>query len=346
MQRGESAEPSVSSQSASRSSPYWRMVSSSRNRVPSQRCPRPPRATARPSPVTTSMTSSRSTGSPLQTSSIASSVQPPENTAMRAEQPLFGRVEQFVRPVDGGAQRRVPLDSAAPATRQHLESAVESLREFGGAERDHPAAASSMASGTPSRRWQISTTARELLSVSAKSAFTCRARSTKRLTASVVCQVDLSRRRERRLPSGGKCDQSVHRRPPGPHGWWPARRRRDTPVRSVSPVGRPRRPRARSCPAPAAAACWTASRAASPRAIVRSGGQAEHRGDRLRRRRRDRVPDASSTSHAPSRIARQHVGGDLECQARLADTTDAGDRDDPRCPRARPLPATLPLCAR
>ena len=46
------------------------------------------------------------------------------------------------------------------------------------------AAANSMASGTPSRRWQASTTERALLLVKAKSALTCRARSTNKLMAS------------------------------------------------------------------------------------------------------------------------------------------------------------------
>ena len=54
------------------------------------------------------------------------------------------------------------------------------------------AAANSMASGTPSRRWQISTTARALLSVSAKSALTRRARSTNKLTASVCTRRSMS----------------------------------------------------------------------------------------------------------------------------------------------------------
>ena len=163
------------------------------------------------------------------------------------------------------------------------------------------AAASSMARGTPSRRWQISTTARALLSVSAKSALTCRARSTKRLTASVVTRRSMSSPGSP-ASSGGSaisCSPSTARpsrlvastTTPGHRLFYPR-----------SPAGPPRPPRAHSCPAPTGAACWQASREADsssdcPLLLVRR--------NTLRppppRRRRDRAPAPTRPATHPSR---------------------------------------------
>ena len=88
------------------------------------------------------------------------------------EQALLGRAEEFVRPVDRCAKSRVSLNCAPASAGEHLESAVEASREFGGTQRNHPRRGQFDGERTPSSRWQTSTTARALSSVSAKSALT------------------------------------------------------------------------------------------------------------------------------------------------------------------------------
>ena len=88
--------------------------------------------------MTRSNAASRSTGSPLQTSSMASRVQPPENTDRRASSSLLGGVEKLVGPVDRGPQRRMALDRPASPARENLESAIQPAQQIGRAQRDHP----------------------------------------------------------------------------------------------------------------------------------------------------------------------------------------------------------------
>ena len=116
---------------------------------------------------------------------MASRVQPPENTDIRARsrcsaRPAGRRTSRWPREELRGARPRRVAHRPAPGivrSRRWTSSAglIAMTR----------AAANSMASGTPSRRWQISTTERALLRVKAKSALTCRARSTNKLMASV-----------------------------------------------------------------------------------------------------------------------------------------------------------------
>ena len=106
------------------------------------------------------------------------------------QRPAVRRTNRWLREESRGARpRRVA----------HRPARGIGDRDAGGARPDSiaitRAAASSMASGTPSRRWQTSTTARALLPVKAKSALTCRARSTNRLMASA--------RRRRSMSSPG-----------------------------------------------------------------------------------------------------------------------------------------------
>jgi len=51
---------------------------------------------------------------------------------------LLGSVEEFVRPVDRGAQRLVTFDGAPPAPRQQLESVIEPLGDRRRSEDLHP----------------------------------------------------------------------------------------------------------------------------------------------------------------------------------------------------------------
>ena len=183
---------------------------------------------------------------------MASSVQPPGEHRKAGEQSLLGscpaaRRTSRSRPVTWRAARsRLGVHRQAPGIGGRADAAVRP-----GLNAITRAAASSMASGTPSRRWQMSTTARELLSLSAKSALTCRARSTNRLIASVCISRSMSSPGCTGLQRG-KCKQSARRRSPVLHGWWPAPRRRGTSALCGSRAGPPSRAHARSCPAPAA----------------------------------------------------------------------------------------------
>ena len=102
-----------------------------------------------------------------------------------AEEDLLLRGEQVVTPGDGVAHRLLPrrerrgrlrVSSGKRCSRRVSSACGESILT--------QAAASSIASGSPSRRWQISATAGALALVTAKSGLTACARSTKRRTAS------------------------------------------------------------------------------------------------------------------------------------------------------------------
>ena len=108
-----------------------------------------------------------------------------------AKQRLLVRLEQVVAPGDGVAQRLLAGRRVARAARQQLESTLErpEHRAWRRAVAMR-AAASSMASGSPSRRRQISDTATAFSSFSAKSGLTALARSTNRRTASLAASAD------------------------------------------------------------------------------------------------------------------------------------------------------------
>ena len=147
------------------------------------------------------------------------------------------------------AARRVAWRSTAPRRppASTLESAIESLEELRRcSSRSRGLLPVRWPSGTPSRRWQTSTTAAALPGVKCKSAFTWRVRSTNKRTASVL--------RRRSMSSSGSPD--CHRRQGDqllavdPHSL-PACGQHDhvlsIHVRCGSPVGRQDRGGARSC---------------------------------------------------------------------------------------------------
>ena len=101
----------------------------------------------------------------------ASSVQPPAKTASRRKRACSGRVQQVVAPGDGVAQRPLARRQVARAAGQQRQAARPAAPAAPAARSSLiRAAASSMASGSPSSRRQISATAGAFSSVSAKSA--------------------------------------------------------------------------------------------------------------------------------------------------------------------------------
>ena len=145
---------SSSPRSSSRSSAYSRIVSSMLKRgspsAPSElpdealvdergerrRAPR--RARARRSP---------------QTASAASSEQPPTKTPSRANSACSASVEQVVAPVDRVAQRLLALGQVDGAAGEEVEAAARAAPRIACGESSFTrAAASSIASGSPSRR--------------------------------------------------------------------------------------------------------------------------------------------------------------------------------------------------
>ncbi len=133
---------------------------------------------------------------------------------------------------------------------------------FGGRSRTRDAA-SSMASGRPSRRRQMATIVSALSSVSSKWLCTARARSTKRRTAS-----EASASSSRSGPVGGwelqGWDQGAHtrRRCGAAPGWWPEPGCQDNGTGGRRRAATRRR-RARSCRAPGASVSGADRRAAS-----------------------------------------------------------------------------------
>ena len=179
------------------SAAYSRIVSSMRKRgSPSGRSSWRRRLFSRSASSSSSLAS--------QTASAASSVQPPAKTASRANRRLLVVVEQLVAPVDRAAQRLLagPGRSRGPPVSSARRSSSRSSIAWGVSSWTR-AAASSIASGSPSSRAQISATRGAFSSVSAKSAAHRRARSTKRATASycddgVAATASVGGQRERR----------------------------------------------------------------------------------------------------------------------------------------------------
>ena len=122
----------------------------------------PPAAAGSCRPATPARPARRSRGrrpSP-QTASAASSVQPPTKTASRRNSALLGRVEQVVAPGDRAAQRLLAGRQVARAAGQQRQPAAPAAPAAPAGESSATrAAASSIASGRPSRRAQISATA-------------------------------------------------------------------------------------------------------------------------------------------------------------------------------------------
>lgn len=113
------------------------------------------------------------------TASAAASVKRPANAREAAEDELFGVVEQIVAPCDRGEQRLLAGSSALepPVRRRKASSSSAAMRS--GASWRQRAATSSMASGTPSSRWQIWATAAAWMSVRPRRGRAQRARSRK-----------------------------------------------------------------------------------------------------------------------------------------------------------------------
>ena len=114
---------------------------------------------------------------------------------------LLGRsLEQVVAPLDRRAQRALALGSVTRAACQQRESRVEPLEQQSGARSFVRAAASSTASGSPSRRRQIASMVESGIS----SRPNARARSTKRAAASIdeAAQADTRVRPTRAAASG------------------------------------------------------------------------------------------------------------------------------------------------
>ena len=141
---------SRSPDAARRSAAYWRMVSSSRRRAPGhdQRLVDQPRDQPRDPAAVDGAAGADLLGG-LQGEAAGEDGQAPEEHALLAG-------EQVVAPVDGGAQRLLARARRAAATGQDVEAVAEACRDLVERERATRAAASSMASGMPSRRRQMS----------------------------------------------------------------------------------------------------------------------------------------------------------------------------------------------
>jgi hypothetical protein len=85
-----------------------------------------------------------------------------------SEQQAFALSQQVVGRVDRGAQRLVPGHRCACAGAEHMEAVVEPRSDLLRRQHPDPGAASSIASGMPSSRWQICATAGAVSLVTAK----------------------------------------------------------------------------------------------------------------------------------------------------------------------------------
>ena len=125
----------------------------------------------------------------------------------RGEGPLLVGIQQPVRPVDRLPERPLAVTGPAPPTPgQHVEASVEPVNEIGDRQDpDRAAVASSMASGSPSNRRQISSTRSTSPSRSANDVSAIRARSTNSVTAAASRPTRRGRARRRgarRRPRG------------------------------------------------------------------------------------------------------------------------------------------------
>src|SRR5205823_14669082 len=96
---------------------------------------------------------------------------------------LLARFQEVIAPGDGATERPLPLRPVAGAARQQLQPLAEASQQGWGGSRRMRAAASSSASGSPSRRWQIPAMAAAFAVVSWKSGLAATARSRNRATA-------------------------------------------------------------------------------------------------------------------------------------------------------------------
>ena len=249
--------------------------------------------------ASSSNTASGSIPSPPQTASAASRVQPPANTASRPSSRCSGSVEQLEGPVDRGAQRLVMRHRAAPATGEHGEAALQPPGQLGRGHRGHP------------RRRQLD---RQRHPVEAATH-----RGDRRRVLGGHREIGLDRGRAfdeqpHRLRLGDRRQVGVgaghlerrHRHQllaVDPEAFAAGRQDhqpRTRPLRGPRPAPPPRRAGARSCRAPAAAACC----AGTPPAPRGCSGRPGRSPRTPRRRHRPRPAGsrigASSHSHAPS----------------------------------------------
>ena len=309
----------------------------------------------------------------LHTASAASSVQPPTKTASRRNSACSASVEQVVAPGDRVAQRLLARRQVARAAGEQRQPALEPGQQRPAGESSViRAAASSIASGSPSRRRQISATAGGVRRRSGRS------------------RAGPPRPARRRARTAGVRDQLVERRAAAPGRAAPAAapryscsprsaQRRAAGHQHLQPragrqqIGRRarrrRRAAARSCRGPAASApmdarTWASSavvdRAASPRQPERlgerrrdaAGRPAAPRLDERRRRRGNRRPASAATCSAsrvlptppgPASVSTRLPAGAQRAEDRghfglAPDQRRARDRQRRAGRGARPLP--------
>ena len=102
--------------------------------------------------------STSSPGSPPATDCAASSVKPPTNMARPTKDGLLVRVQQAVAPGDRITHRLLASRRITRAIDQERQALLEAVPQFGCREHRIRAAANSIASGNPSRVWQIAAT--------------------------------------------------------------------------------------------------------------------------------------------------------------------------------------------
>ena len=277
--------------------------------------------------------------SPPQTASTASSVAAAGEDRQAREQPPLRLVEQVVAPGDRVAQRLLARRAGRARRRSAAPSRLAEPRAgspAGGSSLTR-AAASSIASGRPSSRAQISATAGAFSSVSAKSgSHRPRALDEQRAPPRTATALESAAARSGRAapaaaPAYSCSPVDAQRRAAGRPALQAWRRR----ASSSADQRRGRQRPARSCRAPAAPAgraggrCSRSQRRGSPGSRTPSAC-AIAGGHQVAGRRS--APRA--TKKTPSRKSSEQLGGDLQRQAGLAGAAGAGQRQQ-RASRSR-----------
>ena len=261
--------------------------------------------------------------SPPQTASAASSVQPPAKTASRRKSVCSSGVEQVVAPGDRVAQRPLPRRQVARAPGQQRQRCVPAVPAAPAAARALTrAAASSMASGSPSSRRQIAATAGGVLlrerEVGLDGLRPLRRTGAPPRTGRARSAAGAARVGQRQRRHGNSRSPAAAAAP----GWWPA----------PSAAGRPRADRPR--------------RGAASSDLLEV---VEHQQQPLRSRRnaveRVRSSGCPPASRTPRRcaIAGRTRAGSVSGRGRRTQTP-SGKRRAP--PRRRPAPAGSCRCRR
>ena len=275
-----------------------------------------------------SIPSSRSMATPEPASATASApakVQPPAKTASRAKSacsPASSRswLQAIVaRSVccRSGRSRAPPVSSG-----RRFSSRASSAA---GASRRTRAAASSMASGSPSSRWQIAAIAAAFSVGHREIGFdrlgAARGRAAPPARPAPPPERCASRRAA--APAAPR-ETRARRAAAAARGWWPGLSRRGPPPGAPPSSGRDRQAPAPGCRAPAASVASADARPASPAAAARPARAPRARPRSLPATSAGSVTAASGVHQTPSGNASRTFGGGLHRQARLA-----------RCRRAR-----------